>query len=135
MALILWQGWLALFAGWTVARFLLWPGPGVELRLGWLTAVGLVVLGGAATAATGILVWRYRRRTGHLLMLVHLSAGFIALDLAAWRLAASDQALLVDPPRGWYWLLLIAAWLIATIMAWIHDLRAGELAPLPDQTG
>lgn len=133
--LIVWQGWLALFAGWTVARFLIWPGPGVELQLGWPAACGLLALGGTAAAATGTLVWRYRKRSRRLLMLVHLSAGFIALDLAAWRLAASDQALLVDPPRGWYWLLLVAVWLIAAIMAWLHDLRAGERASLPGQAG
>jgi hypothetical protein len=131
--LILWQSWLALFSGWTVVRFLIWPGPGAEFQPGWLTAAGLVVLGVAASAATGILVWRYRQRTGHLLMLVHLSAGFIALNLAAWRLAASDAQLLVDPPRGWYWLLLIGAWLVATVTAWIHDLRAGERASRPDR--
>jgi len=134
LLLILWQSWLALFAGWTVARFLIWPGPGVELRLGWLTAAGLLLLGGAAAVSTGILVWRYRRRTGHLLTLVHLTAGFIALDLAAWRLAASDAQLLVDPPRGWYWLLLIGAWLIATVMAWLHDLRAAERPPQAGQS-
>ncbi len=128
LLLTLWQAWLALYAGWSVARLLAWPAPGYGLDLPAGALVGISVLGVVAAAGVALLARAYRVAVRRLALLVHLSAAACCVDLLAWYLAAKRWPGLIAYPGWGLAIALGLGWLIAWGAAALHDAREHSLA-------
>ncbi|MBN2082596.1 hypothetical protein JW859_10385 [bacterium] len=128
LALVLWQAWLALFAGWTVVRLFVWPLPAWGEELNIWQAAGALALGILATVAVGRATWLYRLKTRRLLLLAHLTGALICLDLLAWRLALLNTDGYVPGPPSLAWVAALAGWPLIAFAAWLSDLRANRPA-------
>lgn len=117
------EAWLALFAGWVATRFLVWPIEGFGYEVSTFGALGLVLFGTATAGVAAYLIWRYRSATRRLALLVHATGALIALDLLAWRIAATDTLPVIDAPGVTAVALLALGWAAAAAAAHIRDLR------------
>lgn len=122
LLLIAWQFSIALTAGYALCRLLVWPIGTTFASMPPLRAVlsCVVIMGSGALVA----LWfrHYRMRTHRLALAVHVTAASMLLLLLPWQLKAVDSAY-ASPPPMLLWGLLIAAWIVATVACWFHDLR------------
>jgi ABC-type amino acid transport system permease subunit len=112
-----------------VTRFFAWPAPDYGYLVSPSQTVLLITVAVIIALVVAKLAWSYRRQTQRLLLLAHLSAVLIGMDLLAWWLAALDPDKLIPAPSFWYWAALVIGWLATAFACWLHDLRAGRHSP------
>ncbi|MDQ3023444.1 MAG: hypothetical protein M3R04_03510 [bacterium] len=124
VALLAYEAWLVIFAGWVATRFSAWPHEPLSFDI-TLAGHGLFLLGLLTSAVAAWLVYRYRNATRNIAGLVHAGAALVAFDLLAWQLeVARDTLPRISAPGPAHWEILVAAWLVFGAAAHLADLRS-----------
>jgi hypothetical protein len=122
-ALLAYEAWLVVYAGWVATRFRAWP----HEPLTWdmtLAGHGLFILGALTSAVAAWGIYRYRTATRNIAALVHGGAALIALNLLAWHIEVGRDTLPRIPgPGSAHWEVLIIGWLVCSAAVHIIDLR------------
>ena len=124
--LILWQFAASLLAGYALCRLLVWPWGIASTGLDPLRVVLACVVALGTAAAVAIWFRHYRLRTHRLALPVHVTALSMLMLILPWQIRSVANAYQNSPPIL-LWGLFIAAWLVATVACWFHDLRVPPL--------